>query len=86
MKTTPSQWIDALAPARRLIAAPLLLAAGIGLGVAAAPVAAAQDPCAVGVSSSRCLGPQDASQTRTSTGFGSQNGPYGPWGSVPPLG
>lgn len=73
-----------------IIAVPFITAAGIAAASLTAPTAAAaaiNDPCSVAVSTSRCLGPQgidgfDVPQPRT----GVMNGPYGSWGSVPPLG
>ncbi|MBB3603722.1 hypothetical protein FHT40_003383 [Mycolicibacterium sp. BK556] len=59
-------------------------------GLAVAPVASADvDPCSAAVSSSRCLGPAGVTGfavPNSNAGGGHQNGPYGPWGSVPPLG
>ncbi|MCV7421117.1 hypothetical protein H7K45_11250 [Mycobacterium yunnanensis] len=72
-----------------LAVAPILAAAGIALGVAGAPVALANDPCDVAVSTSRCLGPEGVEGGTTPNvdpGPGAQNGPYGPWGNLPPLG
>jgi hypothetical protein len=71
--------------------APLLGAAGVAATLAmAAPAAAQIDPCSSAVSTSRCLGPQGVdggtAPKPLSPGIGSQNGPYGPWGSLPPLG
>lgn len=74
----------------KLIAVPVLAAAGTAAAILAAPsalAAASNDPCSVAVSPSRCLGPQgidgfNVPQPKT----GIVNGPYGSWGSVPPLG
>ena len=74
----------------RLIAVPFLAAAGTAAAILAAPsalAAAGNDPCSVAVSTSRCLGPQgidgfNVPQPKT----GIVNGPYGSWGTVPPLG
>jgi hypothetical protein len=69
--------------------APVLAAAGIAIGLAGAPAALAEDPCDVAVSTSRCLGPQGiegGTAPDVTPGSGAQNGPYGPWGTVPPLG
>jgi hypothetical protein len=68
----------------------LIAGAGLTAGLAIAPVANADvDPCREAVSSSRCLGPAGIggfSVPNSTTGAGHQNGPYGPWGSVPPIG
>lgn len=69
--------------------APVLGAAAVAIGLAGAPAALAADPCTSAVSTSRCLGPQgiDGGTAPTVTpGSGFQNGPYGVWGNVPPLG
>ena len=71
------------------IATPVLAAAGIALGLAGAPAAQANDPCDVAVSTSRCLGPQGVeggTAPNVNPGAGVQNGPYGPWGNLPPIG
>ena len=67
---------------------PVLAAAGIALGLAGAPTAVAADPCNMAVSTSRCLGPQgiDNGAPTVNPGGGVQNGPYGPWGNLPPIG
>ncbi|BBY27828.1 hypothetical protein [Mycolicibacterium sediminis] len=68
---------------------PLLAAAGIAVGLAGAPAALAQDPCDAAVSTSRCLGPEGVdggTAPSAAPAPGAQNGPYGPWGNVPPLG
>jgi hypothetical protein len=71
----------------KFIAIPFVAAAGVAMGLAAAPAAVAQDPCNVAVSTSRCLGPQGVDGFIVpSPNAGAQNGPYGPWGSVPPIG
>ena len=72
----------------KLIAVPFLAAAGIASAALAAPSAlAANDPCSVAVSTSRCLGPQGIDGfTVPQPKTGVMNGPYGSWGSVPPLG
>ncbi|AQT78379.1 hypothetical protein B1R94_02700 [Mycolicibacterium litorale] len=68
-------------------AIPFLAAAGLTVGLVAAPVAAAVDPCRSAVSSSRCLGPAGIDGFNPATpNPGIRNGPYGPWGSVPPIG
>ena len=68
----------------------LIAAAGLTAGLATGPVASADvDACREAVSSSRCLGPAGIggfAVPNSSAGAGHQNGPYGPWGSVPPLG
>jgi hypothetical protein len=68
----------------------LIAGAGLTAGLAIGPVANADvDPCREAVSSSRCLGPAGIggfSVPNSSTGAGHRNGPYGPWGSVPPIG
>jgi hypothetical protein len=68
----------------------LIAGAGLSAGLAIAPVAGADvDACREAVSSSRCLGPAGVggfSVPSSNAGGGHQNGPYGPWGSVPPLG
>ena len=68
----------------------LIGAAGLSAGLAIAPVASADvDACREAVSSSRCLGPAGIggfTVPNSSAGAGHQNGPYGPWGSTPPLG
>ena len=70
----------------RLITVPLA-AAGLALGLFAGPAHADLDPCRSAVSSSRCLGPQGvAGFDPSGPNAGRQNGPYGPWGSIPPLG
>ncbi|WP_445165499.1 hypothetical protein ACTXG7_16415 [Mycolicibacterium sp. Dal123E01] len=70
--------------------AALIAAAGLAAGLAMGPAANADvDPCSEAVSSSRCLGPAGVSGfavPNSSAGAGHQNGPYGPWGSIPPLG
>ncbi|STZ81684.1 Uncharacterised protein [Mycolicibacterium aichiense] len=67
-----------------------IAAAGLTAGLMAGPVAnASVDPCSEAVSSSRCLGPAGVAGFAvpdSSAGAGHQNGPYGPWGSMPPLG
>ncbi|OFJ51783.1 hypothetical protein [Mycolicibacterium grossiae] len=66
---------------------PFVAAAGMAFALVAAPAAAAVDPCRTAVSSSRCLGPQGVDGFMVpSPNAGAQNGPYGPWGSVPPIG
>ena len=72
----------------KLIALPLIAGAGIAIGgLATAPAASAIDPCTSAVSSSRCLGPQGVDGfVVPAPNAGAQNGPYGPWGSVPPIG
>lgn len=76
--------------AKNVLIASIVGAAGVAGAVALAPAASAQnDPCTVAVSTSRCLGPQGIerpSNPIVSPGIGAQNGPYGPWGSLPPLG
>jgi hypothetical protein len=71
-------------------ATPVLAAAGVAMGLLVAPPAAANvDPCRTPVSTSRCLGPVgiDNFQVPSSNpGAGFGNGPYGPWGGIPPLG
>ena len=75
----------------KLIAAttPVIAASGVAIGLLAAPPAVASvDPCSSAVSTSRCLGPQgiDGFQVPSSSpGAGFGNGPYGPWGGIPPL-
>ena len=72
-----------------IVVTPVLAAAGIALGLGAAPAAFADDPCDVAVSTSRCLGPQGVeggTAPNVDPGSGVQNGPYGPWGTLPPLG
>ncbi|BBY27827.1 hypothetical protein [Mycolicibacterium sediminis] len=68
--------------------APAVAAAGIAIGLAGAPTAAAIDPCSSAVSTSRCLGPQgtDGGSAPVARPGTAQNGPYGPWGNMPPLG
>ncbi len=67
---------------------PALAATGIAIALMSAPAAAAQiDPCDNAVSTSRCLGPQGIAGFEVpNAGGGGQNGPYGPWGRIPPLG
>lgn len=72
-------------------AVPFAAAAGIALGLISAPAAlaaAGNDPCSVAVSTSRCLGPQGIGgfSVPQSGAGGAMNGPYGAWGSIPPLG
>ena len=73
----------------KLIGIPFIAAAGVAVGLAVTPVAdASVDPCRSAVSTSRCLGPQgiDGFQVPNSGGGGAQNGPYGSWGGIPPIG
>ncbi|AQT78380.1 hypothetical protein B1R94_02705 [Mycolicibacterium litorale] len=71
----------------KMLAVPFLAAAGITVGLTAAPIAAAVEPCSNAVSSSRCLGPAGVDGfSPPSPNAGAQNGPYGPWGAVPPIG
>jgi hypothetical protein len=66
---------------------PVLVAAGVAWALLTAPAAVANDPCTTSVSTSRCLGPQGIAGFQVpSSNAGVQNGPYGPSGSVPPLG
>jgi hypothetical protein len=72
------------------IAIPFVAAAGMTIGLFVAPAAAAaaaNDPCKAPVSSSRCHGPSGISGFEPPRpNAGAQNGPYGPWGNVPPIG
>lgn len=76
---------------RPMLVTPMVAAAGFAAALFMAPAAmAVDDPCASAVSSSRCLGPSgvDGFEVPKSTGGsgGAANGPYGAWGSVPPIG
>ena len=72
----------------KLIALPMIAGAGIAIGaLSTAPAASADDPCTTAVSTSRCLGPQGIDDFAVpAPNAGAQNGPYGPWGSIPPIG
>ena len=73
----------------RNFAVPMIAAGGVAAGLLLAPTASANiDPCSNAVSSSRCLGPTgiDGFQVPgSSAGAGFGNGPYGPWGGMPPV-
>lgn len=72
----------------KLIALPMIAGAGIAIGgLATAPAASASDSCTTAVSTSRCLGPQGVDGfVVPAPDAGVQNGPYGTWGFVPPIG
>lgn len=71
----------------KLLTIPFVAGAGIAMGLMVAPTAAAVDPCTSAVSTSRCLGPQGVDGfVVPAPNAGAQNGPYGAWGSIPPIG
>lgn len=74
---------------RRMLVTPMIAAAGFATALFVAPAAMASvDPCTSAVSSSRCLGPSgiDGFDVPSSSGGIAGNGPYGVWGSIPPIG
>jgi hypothetical protein len=71
----------------KFLAIPFVAGAGVAMGLMVAPTAVAIDPCTSAVSTSRCLGPQGVDGfVVPAPNAGAQNGPYGKWGSIPPIG